>query len=79
MKLSTLLLLFLPSGGISAVAPAGGAGSFTYNNKSFLLNGQPFQILGGQMDPQRVPREFWADRIQKAKAMGLNTIFSYIY
>jgi hypothetical protein len=31
------------------------------------------------MDPQRVPREYWADRLQKAKSLGLNTIFSYIY
>lgn len=53
--------------------------TFTYNNTSFLLDGKPFQILGGQMDPQRVPRAYWTDRLAKAKAMGLNTIFSYIY
>ena len=35
--------------------------------------------MGGQMDPQRVPRAYWKDRLEKAKAMGLNTIFSYIY
>jgi len=65
--------------GLGAFGMAASVGSFTYNSTSFLLNGQPFQMLGGQMDPQRVPRELWADRIQKAKAMGLNTIFSYIY
>ncbi|KAJ5690707.1 hypothetical protein N7462_005099 [Penicillium macrosclerotiorum] len=31
------------------------------------------------MDPQRIPNELWDDRLAKARAMGLNTIFSYIY
>ncbi|KAH8780343.1 putative beta-calactosidase [Diaporthe sp. PMI_573] len=55
------------------------AGSFTYNNKSFFLHGEPFTIIGGQMDPQRIPPEYWRDRLAKANAMGLNTIFSYVY
>ncbi|KAK4552563.1 hypothetical protein LTR86_010207 [Recurvomyces mirabilis] len=58
---------------------ATGNSSFGYDVNSFYLNGQPFQMLGGQMDPQRIPREYWSDRLLKAKAMGLNTIFSYIY
>ncbi|KAF2176722.1 glycoside hydrolase family 35 protein [Zopfia rhizophila CBS 207.26] len=31
------------------------------------------------MDPQRIPPEYWRDRLRKARAMGLNTIFPYIY
>jgi beta-galactosidase GanA len=53
--------------------------SFTYNNSTFLLNGEPYQIIGGQMDPQRIPYQYWSDRLYKARAMGLNTIFSYIF
>ncbi|KAH8691660.1 putative beta-calactosidase [Talaromyces proteolyticus] len=53
--------------------------SFTYNAESFLLNGEPYQIIGGQMDPQRVPRTYWRQRLQMARAMGLNTIFSYVF
>jgi hypothetical protein len=53
--------------------------TFTYNNDSFRLNGAPYQIIGGQMDPQRVPRPYWRQRLQMARAMGLNTIFSYIF
>ncbi|EED14342.1 beta-calactosidase, putative [Talaromyces stipitatus ATCC 10500] len=52
---------------------------FSYNSKSFLLNNQPFQIIGGQMDPQRIPRAYWRQRLQMARAMGLNTVFSYVY
>lgn len=54
-------------------------GTFSYNRTSFLLNDKPYQIIGGQMDPQRIPREYWAERLQMAKAMGLNTIFSYLF
>lgn len=55
------------------------AGPFTYDNRSFFLHGQPFTIIGGQMDPQRIPPEYWRDRLASASAMGLNTIFSYVY
>lgn len=58
----------------SAVVPA-----FTYDSNSFLLHGEPFVIIGGQMDPQRIPPEYWRDRLVKARAMGLNTILSYVY
>ena len=51
--------------------------SFSYNRTHFLLHGQPFRIIGGQMDPQRIPHQFWRDRLVTAKAMGVNTIFTY--
>ena len=54
-------------------------GAFSYNNSTFLLHGKPYQIIGGQMDPQRVPRAYWRQRLQMARAMGLNTIFSYMF
>jgi beta-galactosidase GanA len=52
---------------------------FTYNETNFLLHGKPFQILAGQMDPQRIPQQYWRDRLQKVRAMGLNSISSYIF
>ncbi|KAI0127262.1 putative beta-calactosidase [Xylariales sp. AK1849] len=63
-----------PSQAMSATPPA-----FTYNNNSFLLYGEPYTIIGGQMDPQRIPYQYWRDRLSKARAMGLNTIFTYIF
>jgi beta-galactosidase GanA len=53
--------------------------AFTYNNKTFLLHGEPYQIRAGQLDPQRIHPAYWHDRLFKAKAMGLNTIFSYVF
>jgi beta-galactosidase GanA len=58
---------------------AAASGNFTWDRNNFYLNGAKYQIIGGQIDPQRVPREYWAQRLQMAKSMGLNTIFSYLY
>lgn len=58
---------------------AASAVGFSYTNDTFLLNDKPYVILGGQMDPQRIPHTLWRDRLAKARAMGLNTILSYIY
>ncbi|KAH7304244.1 glycosyl hydrolases family 35-domain-containing protein [Stachybotrys elegans] len=56
-----------------------GTGTFSWDRTTFYVNGQAYQIVGGQIDPQRVPRAYWAHRLQMAKSMGLNTIFSYLY
>ncbi|KAK2608873.1 hypothetical protein QQS21_002586 [Conoideocrella luteorostrata] len=53
--------------------------NFTYDRHNFLLDGAPMKLIGGQMDPQRIPPQYWTQRLQMAKAMGLNTIFSYIF
>ena len=72
LRLSSLLLVALN-------ASHSFAGTFNYTGKDFHLNGEKFQIIGGQIDPQRVPWQLWDQRIAMARAMGLNTIFSYIY
>lgn len=53
--------------------------SFQLADSAFLLDGQPFQIISGEMHYPRVPREAWRDRMRKAKAMGLNTIGTYVF
>lgn len=49
------------------------------DNQDFMLDGKPFQIRGGEMHPQRIPREYWRHRIRAAKALGLNTIAFYVF
>lgn len=44
----------------------------------FRLNGQPFRILSGAMHYFRVLPELWEDRLLKLRAMGLNTVETYI-
>ncbi len=45
----------------------------------FLLDGQAFQIRAGSMHYPRVPRAYWRDRMRKMKAMGLNTLTTYVF
>jgi beta-galactosidase len=47
--------------------------------EQFLLDGKPFQMIGGEMHPGRVPQEYWRHRIRMAKAMGLNTMPIYVF
>ena len=44
----------------------------------FVLNGEPIRLLAGAMHYFRVPREYWEDRILKIKALGLNTLETYV-
>jgi beta-galactosidase len=53
--------------------------TFTVANGQFQLDGRPYQILSGEMHYPRVPRAYWRDRFRKARAMGLNTITTYVF
>lgn len=45
----------------------------------FTFDDQPAIIISGSIHYPRIPKEYWRDRIQKAKAMGFNTIDTYIF
>lgn len=53
--------------------------TFQLGDSTFLLDGKPFQMISGEIHYLRVPRESWRDRIRMAKAMGLNTIGTYVF
>ncbi|QDA58749.1 glycoside hydrolase family 35 protein [Hymenobacter jejuensis] len=53
--------------------------AFALGDESFLLDGKPFQMISGELHYPRVPREAWRARIRMAKAMGLNTIGTYVF
>lgn len=44
----------------------------------FYLDGKPFQIISGAIHYFRVVPEYWQDRLEKLKAMGCNTVETYI-
>ncbi|MBL7737931.1 MAG: beta-galactosidase [Chitinophagaceae bacterium] len=52
---------------------------FVLGDSAFLLDGKPFQMISGEIHYPRVPREAWRQRMQMAKAMGLNTIGTYVF
>ena len=49
------------------------------HNREFMLDNKPFQIRGGELHPQRIPRRYWRQRVRAAKAMGLNTVSMYVF
>jgi beta-galactosidase len=53
--------------------------TFSIRDGQFLLNGKPFQIISGEMHYARIPRAYWRDRFRMAKAMGLNTVTTYVF
>lgn len=52
-------------------------GQFTIED-NFYLDGKPFQIISGSIHYFRVVPEYWRDRLEKLKAMGCNTVETYI-
>jgi beta-galactosidase len=54
------------------------ARTFAVGESDFLLDGEPFHILSGAIHYFRVHPDQWADRIHKARLMGLNTIETYV-
>lgn len=53
-------------------------GSITYNAKSILIDGKPVQLVSGAIHYFRVPRQYWRDRLERARACGLNCIETYM-
>ena len=65
-------LLALPASAQQPPALAAESGHFT-------LRGKPYQIISGEMHYARIPRADWRARLRMARAMGLNTISTYVF
>lgn len=51
---------------------------FKIEGRHFLMDGKPFQIISGTIHYFRVVPEYWADRLKKLRAMGCNTVETYV-
>lgn len=58
---------------------AKGGHRFEAGSSGFLLDGSPFVIRSGSMHYPRVPRPYWRDRMRKLRALGLNTVCTYVF
>jgi beta-galactosidase len=77
-----LVLAFLLLTVVVASAVAGspqGDHSIRVEGGQFMLDGKPLQIISGEMHYPRIPRAYWRDRLRKARAMGLNSITTYVF
>ncbi|MEU9558572.1 glycoside hydrolase family 35 protein [Streptomyces fumanus] len=52
--------------------------ALTTTSDGFLLHGEPFRIISGALHYFRVHPGQWADRLRKARLMGLNTVETYV-
>jgi len=53
--------------------------TFEVRDGKFVLDGKAFQVISGEMHYQRIPREYWRERFRMARAMGLNTVTTYVF
>lgn len=53
--------------------------TFEIKGGSFVYDGKAIQIHSGEMHFARVPKEYWRHRLQMIKAMGLNTVATYVF
>lgn len=51
---------------------------FQIGEKDFLLNGKPFKILSGAVHYFRIVPEYWYKTLYNLKAMGCNTVETYV-
>jgi len=63
---------------VTALTGQASGRTFAIGDEHFLLDGEPFRILAGALHYFRVHPDLWADRIHKARLMGLNTIETYV-
>jgi beta-galactosidase len=76
-KICTILFAFIIAYSVNGYAQQ--QHSFALGDSVFLLDNKPFQMICGEMHYSRIPREAWRQRMKMAKAMGLNTIGTYVF
>ncbi len=74
-----LLFLFVALTLMSCGKSGGEKGTFEAGDKTFLLNGKPFLVKAAEIHYSRIPKEYWENRIQLCKALGMNTLCIYIF
>jgi len=79
MKWLVLFIVVFLSGFQSLTAQQHPLHQFEIKDGSFMYDGKPITIHSGEMHFARVPREYWRHRLQMIKAMGLNTVATYVF
>ena len=53
--------------------------TFAVSDGSFKYDGKTIQVYSGEMHFARVPQPYWRQRLKMIKAMGLNTVCTYVF
>lgn len=78
-KLFCLLTVLFFTQNIFFTQDACAGSRFEIRDGAFWVDGKSVQLICGEMHYPRVPKEYWQDRLKRAKAMGLNTISTYVF
>lgn len=79
IRLTLLLGVFALVRAACLAQPLSDVHTFKVAGNHFELDGKPFEVLSGEIHYTRVPRIYWRNRIRMARAMGLNTIATYVF
>jgi beta-galactosidase len=77
MKTKIISLLFLLAS--LTFASAQQKHTFSIRDSEFMYDNKPVKIHSGEMHYARIPHEYWKQRLQMIKAMGLNTVATYVF
>ena len=74
------VIVMMAAMAVCATAAAGShVVSFGGKDRSeFLIDGKAVQIRAGELEPQRIPREYWRHRVRMCKAMG-NSFYNRLF
>ena len=53
--------------------------SFEIKDGHFYRDGKVIPIISGEMHYPRIPHQYWRHRLKMLKAMGLNTVATYVF
>jgi beta-galactosidase len=53
--------------------------TFEIKDGNFVYDNQPVTILSGEMHYPRIPHQYWRHRMKMLKALGLNTVTTYVF
>jgi len=73
------ILFLLAMALLPALLPAQGKLKFEIKDGDFYVNGKVTRILSGEMHYSRIPHQYWRHRLRMMKAMGLNTVATYVF
>ena len=77
--MKSVLLFLLLFTGLVSYSFAQAKHSFAISDGEFMYDGKPIKIHSGEMHYSRIPHEYWKHRMQMVKAMGLNTVATYVF
>lgn len=63
----------------AAGEPVNNSERFGVQGRDFVLDGKPLVIKSGDMHYTRIPKAYWQHRLRMLKALGLNTLTTYVF